>query len=65
MKRAETLLLKMEVLDDGLVRACRKDGQKLKEEDWCEVAKWVDSSPGITIADVLRIFSGAKVVGKT
>jgi hypothetical protein len=65
MKRAETLLLEMEVLDDGAVRARRKDDRRLSKEDWKEVTKWVDSSPGITVDDVIRIFPGARVVSKT
>ena len=65
MKRAETLFLEMEVLDDGAVRARRKDGSRLSKEDWQEVTKWVESSPGITVDDVLRVFPGARVVSKT
>jgi hypothetical protein len=61
MKRAETLLLEMEVLDDGAVRARRKDGRRLSKEDWREVQEWADSTPGITVDDVLRIFPGARV----
>jgi len=64
MKSGETLLLEIQVLDDGLVRARRKDRRKLTKEDWQEVAEWVDSQPGITVDDVLRIFPGARVVSK-
>ena len=65
MKSGETLLLEIQVLDDGLVRARRKDRRKLSDEDWREVTSWVDSQPGITVDDVLRIFPGARVVSKT
>ena len=65
MKEGETLLLQIKVLDDGLVKARRKDGRKLSDEDWQEVTSWVDSQPGITVDDVLRIFPGARVISKT
>ena len=64
MKHAETLLLEMEVLDDGAVRARRKDGVRLSKEDWQEVQEWVDSTPGITVDAVLRVFPGARVISK-
>jgi hypothetical protein len=61
MKEGETLMLQIKVLDDGLIKARRRDGRKLNQEDWREVNKWVDSSPGITVDDVLRVFPGARV----
>ena len=64
MKHAETLLLEMGVLDDGAVRARRKDGVRLSKEDWQEVQEWVDSTPGITVDAVLRVFPGARVISK-
>jgi len=60
MKEGETLMLQIKVLDDGLIKARRKDGRKLSKEDWREVTEWVDSQPGITVDDVLRIFPGAR-----
>jgi len=64
MKEGETLLLQIKVLDDGLIKARRKDGRKLNKEDWQEVTEWVDSQPGITVDDVLRIFPGARVISQ-
>jgi hypothetical protein len=65
MKEGETPALQIKVLDDGLIKARRKDGRKLNEDDWQQVTKWVDSQPGVTVDDVLRIFPGAEVVSKT
>jgi hypothetical protein len=65
MKECETLMLQIKVLDDGLIKARRKDGRKLNQKDWQEVTEWVDSQPGITVNDVLRLFPGARVVSKT
>ena len=65
MKEGETLMLQIKLLDDGLIKARRKDGRKLSDEDWQEVTSWVDSQPGITGDDVLRVFPGARVVSKT
>jgi hypothetical protein len=62
MKQGETAELEIQVLDDGLIRARRKDRRPLTEGERLEVIKWVDSQPGITAADVLRVFPGAKVV---
>jgi hypothetical protein len=65
MKQAETLLLEIKILDDGAVRARRKDGKPLTDEDRAEARKVADSLPGITVDDVLRVFPGARVVSKT
>ena len=65
MKEGETLMLQIKLLDDGLIKARRKDGRKLSDEDWREVTSWVDSQPGITVDDVLRVFPGARVISKT
>lgn len=62
MKQAETLLLEIRVLDDGLIQARRKDRQPMTAEDHAEALRVVDSLPGITVDDVLRVFPGAKVV---
>ena len=65
MKEVETLFLEIKVLDDGALRARRKDRKPLTNEDRAEARRLADSLPGITVADVLRVFPGAKVVGKT
>jgi len=65
MKEGETLMLQIKVLDDGLIKARRKDGRKLSQEDWREVTTWVDTTPGITVDDVLRVFPGARVLSKS
>jgi hypothetical protein len=62
MKQAETLLLEIRVLDDGLIQARRKDRQPMTAEDHAEALRVVDSLPGIMVDDVLRVFPGAKVV---
>jgi hypothetical protein len=64
MIEGETLFLQIKVLDDGLIKARRKDGRRMSEEDRREVTKWVDSLPGIDVEDVLRIFPGARLVTK-
>jgi len=65
MKEVETLFLEVKVLDDGAIRARRKDGKPLTDEDRAEARRAADSSPGITVDDVLRIFPGARVISKT
>jgi hypothetical protein len=64
MKEIETLLLEIRVLDDGALRARRKDRKPLTAEDKAEARRAADSVPGITIDDVSRIFPGARVVSK-
>ena len=65
MREVETLFLEIRVLDDGAIRARRKDRKRLTEADKAEARKVADSLPGITIDDLLRIFPGARVVSKT
>jgi len=65
MKQAETLFLEIKVLDDGAIRARRKDRKPLTDADRIEAREAVDSTPGITVDDVLRVFPGARVVSKT
>jgi hypothetical protein len=62
MKQGETLLLEIRVLDDGLIRARRKDRKPLTDDDRTEAIRVADSLPRITVDDVLRVFPGAKVV---
>jgi len=65
MKHIETLFLEVEVLDDGALRARRKDRKPLTAADREEARQLADSLPGITVEDVLRIFPGARVVSKS
>lgn len=65
MKEVETLFLEIKVLDDGAIRARRKDRKPLTAEDRAEARQLADSLPGITVDDVLRFFPGARVVSKT
>jgi hypothetical protein len=65
MKEIETLFLEIKVLDDGALRARRKDRKPLTAADREEARQVADSLPGITVADVLRVWPGAKVVSKT
>ena len=62
MKEIETLFLEVKVYDDGLIRARRKDRKPLTAEDRAEARRVADSYPGITVADVLRVWPGARVV---
>jgi len=64
MTEAETLLLKIRILDDGELMAKRKDGKPLTDEDREEARRIADSLPGITVEDVLRVFPGARVISK-
>jgi hypothetical protein len=64
MKEVETLFLDIRVLDDGGIRARRKDRKPLTEEDRGEARRVADSLPGITVDDVLRVFPGATVISK-
>jgi hypothetical protein len=65
MKHAETLLLEIKVLDDGAIRARRKDRKPLTDADRFEAHRLLDSLPGISVNDVLRVFPGAKVISKS
>ena len=62
MKYAETAMLEIRVLDDGLAQVRRKDRRPLTASDIEEARRMADNLPGITVADVLRIFPGSKVV---
>jgi hypothetical protein len=64
MKEVETLFLEIKVLDDGAIRARRKDGKRLTDEDRAEACQVADSLPGITVDDVLRVLPGATVISK-
>ena len=62
MKYVEDLLREVKVLDDGAVFVRRKDKRPLNPIDYQEALRLADSEPGITVADVLRVFPGAKVL---
>jgi hypothetical protein len=62
MKQAETLFLEIRVLDDGRTQVRRKDRQPATAADLEEGRKLADSLPGITVADVLRVWPGARVI---
>jgi len=61
MKYGATLLLEVKVLDDGLIRARRKDRKPLTDADREDARRVADSLPGIRVEDVLRVFPGARV----
>ena len=64
MKYAEDILREVKVLDDGAVYVRRKDNKPLTPDDYKAALRLADSEPGIAVADVLRVFPGAKVIGK-
>jgi hypothetical protein len=64
MKQAETLLIEIRVLDDGLEQVRRKDRKPLTDEDFKEARRLLDSLPGITVDDVSRVWPGAKIVNQ-
>jgi len=64
MREVETLFLEIKILDDGAIRARRKDGKRLTDEDRAEARQVADSLPGINVDDVFRVFPGAKVISK-
>jgi hypothetical protein len=63
VKQGQTLLLEIKVLDDGLIRARRKDRKPLTDADREDARRVADSLPGIRVEDILRIFPGARVKG--
>ena len=65
MREIETPFLEIKVLDDGALRARRKDRQPLTDKDRAEARKLADKLPGITLDDVLQVFPGARVLSKT
>ena len=64
MKCVENLMLQVKVLDDGAIQARRTDGKQLTQQDMREARSLANSSPGITVADVMKIFPGAKVIAQ-
>jgi hypothetical protein len=54
--------LEVRKLPDGCIQARRIDGERLTDEDKREVLKLADAMSGITVADVLRVFPGARVL---
>ena len=65
MREAETLFLEIKVYDDGAIRARRKDRKPLTDADRADARRAADSSPGIIVDDVLRVFPSARVLSKT
>ena len=65
MREIETLFLEIRVLDDGALRARRKDRKPLTTADREEARQVANSLPGITVGDVMRVWPGARVVSKT
>ena len=64
MKQVESLFLEVKVLDDGLIRARRKDRKPLTDDDRTEARRLADSEPVIiTVNDMLKVFPGATVAG--
>ena len=64
MKTCESLLLVVLKSDEGLVKVRRKDARPITRADIDEAVRLVDSSPGITVADVLSVWPGAKVTSR-
>jgi hypothetical protein len=61
MKFIEDLIMQVQVLDSGEIQMRRTDGKRLTPQDRKHARRLADSSRGITVDDVLRIFPGAKV----
>ena len=64
MKVIHDILHEVRVLDDGAVFVRRKDGRALTPADYRAALRLADSEPGITAADVLRVFPGAKAISQ-
>ena len=64
-------LLEVKKTPDGKVLARRTDGQPLTPEDREEARRLADNpltgddTPGVTVADVLRVFEGGLVIGES
>ena len=56
------LFLEVRKLPDGRTQARRRDGRPLTNEDRQRVRQLVDSLPGITADDVLRVFGGGRIL---
>ena len=61
MRYVENLMLQVKILDDGAIQVRRTDGRQVTMQDRKHARRLADSSRGITVDDVLRIFPGAKV----
>ena len=55
-------VLEVRKLPDGRIQARRADGNRLTDEDKQKALKLADAMPGITVADVLRVFPGVRVL---
>jgi len=61
MIAGETISLEVQVLDDGLIRARRKDRRQMTDADWREVYRWAGIVPS-NADEVSDVFQGAKVI---
>jgi len=64
MRYVEDLLLQVKLLDDGAIFTRRKDRKPVTPADLERARQLADSEPGVTVADVLRIWPGSKVAQK-
>jgi len=62
MRQIETPFLEIKILDDGAIRARRKDRKPLTEADREQARRIADNPPGITVDDIMRVWPGAKIV---
>jgi hypothetical protein len=58
MRTASTAMLDIRMLDDGSIRARRKDKTLMTEADHAEACRVVEGIPGIIPDVALRIFGG-------
>lgn len=61
MRYAQDLLFEVKIFDDGAILGRRKDRKPMTAADVKAAQQLADTQPGITAADVLRVFPGAKV----
>lgn len=58
----DDLYLEVRKFPDGRAQARRRDGRPLTDEDRCRARQLADAIPGITPADVLRVFGGGRIL---
>ena len=54
--------IEIKLTPEGRLFVRRADGEPLTEEDKEQARRLANSMPGITFADVLRVFPGARVL---